>query len=496
MERKTPPTFAITRRGLTQVTATGIAVYAVTGKVSAQATPELIATPIPSEGDSWPIYGHDHSGDKSNPDAGISSSNVTGLTSRWEVEVAGAVSSTPVIVNGVTYVGSYDGNLYAIDLITGESVWTYATGAAILEPNLQIDLGITGSAAIVDGVVYVGDAAAVIHAIDATTGEAIWTTKVDDQPNASIWSSPVVANGFLYIGVASVAKQTGFRGSVVALDIATGELAWQTYVVPEGADGAGVFAVPAIDESRGLLYVGTQNAYSETPAPYGDPISILALDLETGERAWVFKAPVGDGNTAPIDDVGFSASPNLFTAVIEGESVDLVGNGQKSGDYWTLNRDTGEEIWRTTVSPAGFLGGMEGTSAVAEGIIAVPATDWPDFDGPAKGLVSALDAATGETLWSVGQDAPAASPAAISSDVVFQAGLDGILHAYSLTDGTELWSSDLGASVSGGIAIAERAVVLGAATPQFAPFVVVGTTIRCFALPAAEATPVIATPVI
>ena len=138
---------------------------------------------------------------------------------------------------------------------------------------------------------------------------------------------------------------------------------------------------------------------------------------------------------------------------------------------------------------------MEGTSAVADGVIAVPATDWPEFDGPAKGLVTALDAATGDTLWSVGQDAPAASPAAISTDVVFHAGLDGILHAYALTDGTELWSSDLGASVSGGIAVAEGAVVLGAATPQFAPMILPGTTIRCFALADSEATPVVATPI-
>ena len=285
MDRNTRPALAISRRGLAQLGATGIAIYAVTGNVSAQATPELVATPIAPESDGWPMYGRDLSSGKANPDAGISSSNVSGLTQRWEVETAGAVSSTPVIADGVTYVGSYDGNLYAIDLVTGVSIWTYATGAAILEPNLQIDLGITGSAAIVDGVVCVGDAAAVIHAIDATSGEALWTKKVDDQPNASIWSSPVIANGFLYIGVASVAKQPGFRGSVIALDIATGEVAWQTFVVPEGADGAGVFAVPAIDESRGLLFVGTQNAYSASPAPYGDPISILALDLETGDRA-------------------------------------------------------------------------------------------------------------------------------------------------------------------------------------------------------------------
>lgn len=451
------------------------------------------ATPIAFGGDDWPLYGHDLTGAKATS-GGVSSANVANLGPLWTVEVDGPVSATPVISDGIAYVGSYDGNLYAIDLLSGELIWTYETGAAVMEPNLQIPLGVTGSAAVAGGVVYVGDASATVHAIDAGSGAVIWTAKVDDQPNASIWSSPVMAGDRLYVGVASISKEVGFRGSVVALDLADGTTVWQTYMVPEGTDGAGVFAVPAIDEARGTLYVGTQNAYSPNPAPYGDPISIVALDLETGELKWAFNAPE-DGETAPTEDVGFSASPNLFTVEIDGETRELVGEGQKSGDYWALDRDTGEVVWQANVSPAGFLGGMEGTSAVANGVIAVPATDWPEFEGPAAGMVTALDAATGEELWSAEQSAPAASPAAISDDVVFHAGFDGILHAYALADGAELWSADLGASVSGGIAVADGVVVLGAATPQIAPFIKVGNTIRAFAVGAESATPVAATPV-
>ena len=448
---------------------------------------------IDAEG-GWPLYGSDLSGDKATTTGGISTENAATLQPLWEVEVGGAVSATPVISNGVTYVGSYDGNLYAIDLNTGELVWTYETGAAVLEPNLQIDLGITGSAAVVNDVVYVGDAAAVVHAIDAASGEAIWTSTVDDQENASIWSSPVVWNDRVYVGVASIAKEEGFRGSVVALDAASGEVVWQHYVVPEEADGAGVFAVPAIDTDRGVLYIGTQNAYSENEAPYGDPISILALDIESGEIVWAFNAPPNNGETAPTEDVGFSASPNLFSAEIDGERRDLVGNGQKSGDFWALDRDTGEVVWQATVSPAGFLGGMEGTSAVANGIVAVPATDWPEFEGPASGLVSGLDTATGEILWTAAQTAPTASPVAISDDIVLSAGMDGILHIYELATGSELTSIDLGSSVSGGIGVADSVAVLGAATPQFAPFVLPGNTIRAFAITLDGATPVAATP--
>lgn len=439
------------------------------------------ATPVPDRGSAWPLYGHDPAGTRAT-DGGIDSGSVSALTELWSFDVGGPVSATPVIAGGATYVGSYDGNLYARDLFSGAELWTYATGTAVLEPNLQIDLGITGSAAVTGNAVYVGDAAANVHAIDRQSGQLRWRVQVDRQLNASIWSSPVFANGVLYVGVASIAKEAGFRGSVVALDAETGERRWQTYMVPDGADGAGVFGVPAIDAALDLLIVGTQNAYSPNPSPYGDPMSVVALDLGSGERRWTFQSPEHRGDTAPVDDVAFSASPNLFTVELDGELRDVVGIGQKSGAYWVLDRSTGEVIWQAIVSPPGFLGGMEGTSAVSDSVVVVPATDWPDFDGPAVGLVVALDASTGTELWRQDQSAPAASPASISNDLAFHAGMDGILHAYVLNDGTELWSADLQASVSGGVAIADGVVVVGAATPAFAPFVQAGNSVRAFGL--------------
>ena len=160
----------------------------------------------------------------------------------------------------------------------------------------------------------------------------------------------------------------------------------------------------------------------------------------------------------------------------------LLVRDEKRGSYWALDRDTGEVIWEAIVSPSGFLGGMEGTSAIAAGVVAVPATDWPEFDGPATGLIVGLDAATGSLLWSMPRTAPAASPVGVGNNTVFHAGMDGILSAYNLSDGVELWSFDLGASASGGVAIANGIVVVGAATPQFAPFVRPGNTVQAFEL--------------
>lgn len=487
----------LTRRQILAASAVPAALAVMPG-VAQDATPVPDASPVPATPaispvtlPGWPLYGRDLSGARATSIAGITSANVADLAPLWQIEVGGAVSATPVIADGVAYIGSYDGNLYARVAQTGEEVWTYSTGAAVDEPNLGIPLGILGSAAMDGGVVYVGDATATVHAIQASTGTVLWATKVDQQPTACIWSSPVIWNDMVFIGVASVAKEAGFRGSVVALSARTGEISWQTYMVPEGTDGAGVFAVPAIDAGRGMLFVGTQNAYSESVAEGGHPINIVALNALTGGVAWSFDAIATAEDGAYTDDIGFSASPNLYSI----EGVDVVGCGQKSGMFWVLNRESGEIVWQVAVSPAGPLGGMEGTSAVHDNILVVPATDWADPAGPAKGLVSAYDADTGLRRWTKEQEGfPAASAVSISEDLVFQAGIDGILHAYLLPNGVELWKAELGASASGGIGIADGVVIVGAATPAFAPFVTTGTTVQAFGFATVEAAPV-ATPI-
>jgi polyvinyl alcohol dehydrogenase (cytochrome) len=444
--------------------------------------------------DDWPLDGRDLAGTRAAAATVISTANVADLGQTWSVDVGGAVTGTPVVADGTVYIGTYAGTLIALDLATGATTWTYETGAAVRDPTLNIDLGIIGSAAVAGDTVYVGDAAATVHALDAASGTLRWKTKIDDQSAACIRSSPIAANGVVYAGVASIGTEKGFRGSLVALDAATGKQDWKTYSVPGESDGGGIVAVPAIDLDRGLLYAGTQHAFTPNPAPYGNPTSVLALDLATGRERWVFNAPPGDGPTAPTDDVGFSASPNLFTARVFGRPRDLVGIGQKSGLFWALDRDTGEFVWRTQVAPAGPLGGVAGAGAVSGTRIIVPATDWPDPDGPAAGLVTALDTATGKILWSAAQTAPAVAPVAVSDDVVFQAGLDGVLHAYALQSGAEHWQSDLGASVGSGISISGGVVLLAPAAPPFAPSVRPGTAVVAFAI-GGTTTPATASPI-
>src|SRR5215218_3341888 len=126
----------------------GALMAALPAFVRAQGT-ATTSTDGPSPGD-WPLDGADLADSRVASEPTISSANVANLSRAWSVDVGGAVSGTPVIAAGEMYVGSYSGILYALDLATGAARWTYETGAVVRDPNLNLDLGILGSAAVAE----------------------------------------------------------------------------------------------------------------------------------------------------------------------------------------------------------------------------------------------------------------------------------------------------------------------------------------------------------
>ena len=89
---------------------------------------------------------------------------------------------------------------------------------------------------------FFGDARGNMHAVDARTGQPIWKVSVESFPSARLTGSAVLHNGRLYVPVSSSEEGAGslpdyecckFRGSVVALDAATGKQIWKSYTIPE-----------------------------------------------------------------------------------------------------------------------------------------------------------------------------------------------------------------------------------------------------------------------
>jgi polyvinyl alcohol dehydrogenase (cytochrome) len=276
-----------------------------------------------------------------------------------------------------------------------------------------------------------GDGAKII-AVDAHSGNKIWVTQVEAYPTAMVTSSPVVFNDVVYVGIASAEENLAAtlgaaccytRGSVVALDVKTGKILWQTYMVPDnggltgGYSGGGIWdSTPVIDAKRNSIYVGTGNNYSvpisvetcfaqnnKNPSctdstDYFD--SVVALDLNSGKIKWAKWALYYDawnvncietvtppspipsfapGPNCPFPngpDFDFGGpGPNLYSVESgeeHGRGRDILGVGEKSGIYWALNPDDGTVVWNAQVGPGSALGGIEWGTAFDGKHIYVP----------------------------------------------------------------------------------------------------------------------------
>ena len=122
----------------------------------------------------------------------------------WQSATNGAVQSSPDLANGLLYVGSNDGGLYAFDATTGQLAWKALTGGVVIS-----------SPDVANGLVYVGSGDGKLYAFDAVTGQAVWVFAT----SAAITSSPDVVGGLVYIG--------SDDGAVYALDALTGKMVWK-----------------------------------------------------------------------------------------------------------------------------------------------------------------------------------------------------------------------------------------------------------------------------
>jgi polyvinyl alcohol dehydrogenase (cytochrome) len=239
----------------------------------------------------WPEFGFDAANSRSNPhEVVIGVDNVGDLAEKWEVDGLEGVTATPAVVDGIVYVGDYTGSVRAFDAETGDEVWA-----------TQLETGaVYGTPAITDDRVFAGDQSGFLHALDRETGEVLWTERAGEHASTIIFNSPVTTGDLVIAGVGSVENFTApedytFQGSVSAYDQATGEERWRAFSTPNdetGGAGVAIWSTPAIDEERGLVYVGTGQAYEAPAGEMSD--SIIAIDVETGEVAWHHQFTEGD----------------------------------------------------------------------------------------------------------------------------------------------------------------------------------------------------------
>jgi polyvinyl alcohol dehydrogenase (cytochrome) len=410
--------------------------------------------------------------------AGLRAEDIPKLKVKWAfgIPYEVTVEAQPTLVGGRVFFGSATGTVYSLDAKTGCEYWTFKADTRM---RTALNVASTGGGKYA---AYFGDSETNMYAVDAETGKLLWKRRLDEHPMAGITGTPKLYNGHLYIGVRSSSEEVAagdpkypcctFRGSMVALDSKNGELLWKTYTVPEnkptkvssegtqlyGPSGVGIWASPAIDTKRGLVYAGTGNNYSDPPTNTSD--AILAFDIKTGALKWSKQLTEDAWNAScgrpgkpscpanPDRDVDVGSAPILHT-LPGGRDVILVG--QKSGVVFALDPDKkGDIVWQKTISKGGANGGIQwGIAADGDNVYA-PISDI--FPGPGGGLF-ALKAANGEQAWYVPPAEPACkgkrgcSPAQLAAaslipGVVFSGSMDGHLRAHSTADGKLIWDLD------------------------------------------------------
>jgi len=521
-----------------------------TGKVLRVATLGLASIALAGSAladNNWTSSGHDIQNTRNQKNENkISVDTVAALAVKWVYTTAGDVSATPAVDGSRVYFPDWAGNLSALDRKTGQLLWQTSIAAASGVPfdKARATPLIVGDKVIVgtQGSILVpgGGPGGKLLAFDKSTGAILWATQLDSHPAAIVTQAATAHGGRVYVGVASQEEALAgfvpgypccsFRGSLLSLDADTGAILWKTYMVPDvpGYSGNAIWgSAPAIDTKRNQVYVATGNNYSvpqsvlDCVAAAGDDPdaiqacvdatslfdSIVALDLASGAVRWATKALpydawtvscipfLGDGSNCPEPagpDYDFGQAPALFTVEMQGKPRQIVGAGQKSGQYWALDPDTGQVIWVTQAGPGGTAGGLQWGSAVdgkrvytANANYNVSPWTLPDGRVTYAGMWTALDSATGAVLWQTADPGPdsaplipgfpqtglgsASGPVSTANGVVFGCSLDAAGHMYALhaATGAVLWSFASGGSCLSGAAISNGEVYWGSGYGNF-----------------------------
>jgi polyvinyl alcohol dehydrogenase (cytochrome) len=409
----------------------------------------------------WNGWGQDFDNSRYQSEPAMRAIDVTKLGVKWAFGVdAGAALSQPAIVDGRLFVASSLGRVYALDARTGCTYWTFDAAARIRTGVSIGELGrppqatrlkrVKAKLAHLDVVkgpsaVFFGDDGGAVYALDAQKGTLLWRIQVDTHPLARIAGTPVPYQTRLYVAVSSdEAAESAkpnyacctFRGSVAALEMASGRVLWKTYTVTDGA-GAAISTSPTIDPKRNALYVGTGNSFGAAHAPMAD--AIVALDLIDGRVRWIEQPPAQANSAA----AGFSSAP-ILRSLPNGNPILLAA--EDSGAVFGLDPDrAGEVLWQ-----------VKANDAVAGNVQLGAAADhrnlYVSVNSPAG--IAALEIKTGARRWYTSVPAPAcawtdhscshapSAAVAVMPGIAFCGSMDGHLRAYSSIDGKVVWDFD------------------------------------------------------
>lgn len=330
----------------------------------------------------------------------ITPANASGLTAAWPSaftpsahagRAAPFLYGSPTVYDGRVYIGSFDGWFYVLDAATGAVLHERDLGAENACDNVpSVGYGIGSTATVRPDpsrggapVVYVtagdpagGTGGTYLWALDPVDLHSVWATDpvtVDKQPGSFAWSSPTVAGGQIYVGVASKCDSPLVRGKVTGFSQANGDRLARPYRAIRGSDqiGGGVWTSVAAEGSSVWATTGNANELA-TGARIGDAYSLVRLDASTLVKQDGWQLPGALESFANGDDLDFGSSPTLFTGKVGGASAPLIGACSKEGLFYALRRDDlgSGPVWT-------FRIGKQAGEAPFDACIDSAIWDWP-----------------------------------------------------------------------------------------------------------------------
>jgi quinohemoprotein ethanol dehydrogenase len=323
---------------------------------------DLASTP----GDDWITNGGSTANQRYSSLDEIDSSNVSQLKGVWLTHLRGSGlaakysgESQPIEYKGIIYVPTGQDDVFAVSVDTGEILWEYQ---AHLEQTISVVCcgWESRGVALGEGKVFIGQLDGKLVALDQRTGQVAWTTQVERwQDGYSITSAPLYIDGMVITGVSG--GEYGTRGSVTAYSAASGKQVWRFYTIPGPGEtghetwpqnsaswksgGAPVWQTPSVDPKLGLLFFTTGNAGPDNNGSRraGKNLftaSMVALDLKSGKLRWWYQMVHHD-----IWDYDAPSPTIMFDATIDGHTVHGIGEAEKTGWLYLLNRETGRPIF-------------------------------------------------------------------------------------------------------------------------------------------------------
>jgi outer membrane protein assembly factor BamB len=346
-------------------------------------------------GEDWPMYLHDPARSASSGDTTLSPQNASQLQKVWSFATGGGVAASPTVVGGVVYVGSWDGYEYALNASTGALIWKTYLGAINVGPSCNPPAaGVSSSAAVVNGVVYVGGGDNYWYALNASTGNIVWKLDVtsgtgyDGHYN---WASPLIYNGFAYVGIASFGDCPLIQGGLLKVNLSTHQVVARWNAVANGQVGGGVWTSPTLDTATNTIYVttGTKTSISQTTAE-----AMVALNGSTLARLGSWQVPANQ----QVSDGDWGNTPTLI-------SGGLVAATNKNGVVYAFRRSniSAGPVWQQRIANGGacpLCGDAPVSSDAFDGTRLYAGAGNLTVSGTTqKGSVTAFSPSTGQILW-------------------------------------------------------------------------------------------------